>query len=204
MIHFICALKCEALPIINHYRLKHLQKARLFKILINDNHTVSLTITGIGKLAAAAATTYSYTALQCEQNDVWINLGVAGHVSHNIGDIYIANRVEDASSARVWFPQIMIDTKIQTAGLLTLDQPSNDYNDLMFDMEAAGFIFSAYRFATPELTQCIKIISDNQNSPAEQLSAKMTTDLISATVEDIVEFVSQLDSISPETGPDID
>jgi nucleoside phosphorylase len=204
MIHFICALKCEASPIIDYYKLKHFQKADLFKIYRNDNHGVSVTITGIGKLAAAAATSYSYSILGCGQGDVWLNLGVAGHRSHTIGDIYLANRIEDAGSARVWYPQVLIDTEIPTASLLTLDQPCTDYNDSMFDMEAAGFIVTACRFNNAEFIQSIKIISDNQEIPAREIAAKTVRELIEATKEKIVVLASQLNILSCELKSGID
>lgn len=204
MIHFICALKCEASPIIEHYQLKHLQKAGLFNIYINKTNEVSLTITGIGKLAAAMATTYTYSFLQCDADHVWINLGVAGHATHNIGDIYIANRIEDTSNASVWYPQLVINTDIPTASLQSLDKPSTEYKNIMYDMEAAGFIFSASRFATSELSHSIKVISDNQKTPANNLSAKSISKLIDVAVEPIVMFASQLDSLSLELISEID
>jgi hypothetical protein len=204
MIHYICALKCEASPLIEHYQLKHIQKAELFNIYMNNENGVSLTITGVGKLAAAMATTYTYTFLQCEAGDVWINMGVAGHATHNIGDIYIANCIEDISNTSTWYPQLVIDTSIPTAGLQSLDQPSTEYNNTMYDMEAAGFIFSASRFATSELSHSIKVISDNQLSPTDRLSARMISKLIDAAKEPIVMFASQLETLSLELSSDFD
>ena len=204
MIHFICALKCEASPIIDYYKLKHFQKADLFTIYSNDDRGISVTITGIGKLAAAAATSYSYTMLECGPGDVWLNLGVAGHRSHAIGDIYLANRIEDAGSARVWYPQVVINTEIPTASLLTLDHPCTDYNDSMFDMEAAGFIATACRFAKAEFIQSIKIISDNQEITARKIAAKTVRDLIEATKEKIVTLASQLNVLSYELKSGVD
>lgn len=196
MVHFVCALKCEAAPIIEYYKLSRMQKAGVFSIYVNSGHDISLTITGIGKLAAAAATTYSYTMMQCLPGDVWINLGMAGHRTHAIGDIYLADRIEDAASAQAWYPRLAIETDIPRAGLLSLDQPSKDYADVMFDMEAAGFIASASRFTNAELTHSIKIISDNEETPAGKISARKATELVAAKKEQIVTLVSQLKNLS--------
>ena len=196
MIHFICALKCEASPIIRQYGLRKLHRARLFNIYVNESQNISMTITGIGKIAAAAATTYSFTMLECGRNEVWLNLGVAGHRSYAIGGIYLASRIEDAGSTRAWYPKLSIETPVPVASLLSLDQPSTDYSDCMFDMEAAGFISSACRFACAELTHSIKIIADNQCAPATKLSANMVTQLIDAVKEQIVMLASQLQTLA--------
>jgi len=86
MIHFICALRCEALPIIEYYGLRYLSDAQFFGIYVSDNRNISLTVTGMGKLAATAGTIYSYTKLDCGPGDVWLNVGVAGHRQHKTPD----------------------------------------------------------------------------------------------------------------------
>ncbi len=198
MTHFISALKCEALPIIRHYGLRKLQRAELFNIYVNDNHNITMTISGIGKIAAAAATAYSYSILASKPNEVWLNLGVAGHRSYAIGDIYLASRIEDEGSARAWYPQLLFETPVPVASLLSLDQPSTEYSEQMFDMEASGFIATCSRFAGAELTHSIKVIADNQCAPARKLSANMVTKLIDAAKEQIVTLASQLDTLASE------
>jgi len=198
MIHFICALKCEASPIIEYYRLSRVKRAVLFSVYSNSSHNISLTITGIGKLAAAAATTYSYSIMDCSPGDVWLNLGMAGHRSHAIGDIYLADRIEDAGNTLVWYPQLTIESDIPRAGLLSLDRPSTDYGNVMYDMEAAGFIASACHFTTAELSHSIKIISDNQETPAGKITARKATDLVASKKEKIITLASQLEDLSRE------
>ncbi len=204
MIHYICALQCEASPLIDHYGLKHLHKAGLFRIYHDDEQNISVTVSGVGKLAAAAATSYSYAMLACRRNDVWINLGVAGHRDFAIGGLYLAKRIEDAGSARVWYPEIQIDTAIPGANVLSLDRPSTDYGDALFDMEAAGFIAIACRFATAELVHSIKIISDNAEMPAGKITAGAVTELVHAVLVETAALASQLDVLASEPKSEID
>ena len=58
MIHLICALKCEAKPLIQHYRLRHLDNAESFVIYSNNETNISLTITGPGKTTASSGVAY--------------------------------------------------------------------------------------------------------------------------------------------------
>ncbi len=204
MIHFICALRCEASAIIEYYDLKYLSDAQLFGIYANDSGNISLTVTGVGKLAATAGTIYSYTILNCDPGDVWLNVGIAGHRDHTIGDIYLSNCIEDSASAEIWYPQIIIDSEIPTEKLLTLDRPSTNYDEVMFDMEGSGFISTACRFGLMELIHSIKIISDNQEHPAGKLTEGRVNKLIELNTEKVVSLASHLEILSNELISNID
>jgi len=201
MIHFICALKCESLAVIDYYNLKHQAKSKLFNIYLDKDNRVSLTISGVGKLASASATTYTHTFMECKDNDVWINLGVGGHASHSPGELFIANRIEDSGSEQVWYPSLIIDTQVPSLGLKTLDKVSIDYTNDMFDMEAAGFYSSVSRFSSLELTLSIKVISDNKNSPANKVSAKNIEKMIAKKIESISELAEKLNTLAIELKP---
>jgi len=49
MIHLICALKCEARPLIRYYHLKQLEGAETFPVYVDKTFSLSLIITGPGK-----------------------------------------------------------------------------------------------------------------------------------------------------------
>ncbi|MFT5350175.1 MAG: nucleoside phosphorylase, partial [Gammaproteobacteria bacterium] len=196
--------KCEALPLIQHYDLKYHADSDLFNVYANEPKHISLTITGIGKLASAAGTIYTYTLLDANFSDIWLNVGIAGHCSFTIGDVYLANRIEDAGSGQVWYPQIVIDKNIPTANLLTLDRPSTKYDLSIFDMEASGFISVACRFATAELIHSVKIISDNKENPAGKFNPDMVSKLIDMKKEEIQALARRLEDMSVELKSDID
>jgi hypothetical protein len=66
---------------------------------------------------------------------------------------------------------------------LTLSQPSEDYReDTLFDMEASGFMYSTLRFSSAELTQCIKIVSDNREHKTGK-NRQQVSDLIHQNIE---------------------
>jgi len=192
MIHIICALKCEALPLVEHYQLQHLTSAELFRIYTNESSGISVTITGVGKLAAAAGTMHTIKHLQARDTDAWINIGIAGHISLATGTAVLANRIVDAASEQVWQPQITMETLLPQTGLETLDKPSTAYKTDMYDMEAAGFYASASLLAASDRVMCLKIISDNNEDPAEKISAAFVSELINNKLEEITKLAEQL------------
>lgn len=195
MIHFICALKSEAQLLIEHFALNHLQGSQPYHIYLSKTKHISLTLSGVGKLAAAAATAYTFSKLACQYDDIWLNLGIAGHKEHELGEIYVCNRIEDAGSQKKWFPQITYDTEINREKLLTLDQPSTDYIDCLFDMEASGFVATASKFSRLEFIQSFKIISDNSMHPASNMSGNHVQSLIKPHIDSINIVTNQLANI---------
>jgi len=191
MLHIICALKHEARPIIEHYRLVHDGGARLYTSYRNDN--ISLTITGIGKQAAAAGTQFTAEYFPVTESDAWLNIGIAGHKNLAIGTAVLASRVTDAADGSIWHPKIQFQTTLPALPLITLDQPSTSYPDNdMADMEAAGFFRSACRHAALDLIQSLKIISDNEAHPPAKISKQLVMDLVGANMVAIDKLVTQL------------
>jgi adenosylhomocysteine nucleosidase len=81
----------------------------------------------------------------------------------------------------------------------TIDYVEREYNnDWIYEMEAAGFYNTVSRFTTSELIQCIKIISDNQSSSTEKVSAKQVESLVEGNLEAIERVVLGLDALAKE------
>ena len=195
MIHFICALKCEARSLIAHYRLRHCSDSASFPLYSSPDKQTSLTISGVGKINAAAATAFTHAFLHTERQDIWLNLGIAGHRDLEIGEITLAHKIIDQASQCVWYPQIIISPPCPSVEILSCDRPTIDYTDTLFEMEAAGFYAIACRFATSELVHVIKIISDNQRQPAEKMSESFVAGLVKnklTVVDQIAESLSSL------------
>jgi len=198
MIHIICALKCEAKSLIDYFKLNHYKKAELFGTYLNKEETISLTITGIGKLASAAGTMHTLITLDTNKSDAWLNIGVAGHKTLAIGQAVLVNRIEDKASGQTWYPQIIFDTELASAGLVTLDKACQDYTENMYDMEASGYYASICRYTIAELSHSLKIISDNQANPATKLDESFISNLVSDNLEEIKQLCGKLASISSE------
>ena len=196
MIHIVTALPCEARPILDYYDLAPLQQGGHFRVYGNEDCT--LIVSGIGKLAAAAACGY-LGALQASHHGAWLNIGIAGHRDYGIGDAFLAHRITDSTQQQVWYPSIIFDPPCPTEQLISVDVAENDYVEpALYEMEAAGFYASAIRFAPAELVHCCKVISDNAASPADRVSPQQVEGLIQERIPQIINIIASLQQLSEE------
>lgn len=161
MLIWVCALHCEAKPVIDLYRLKKSHQENAFDLYLGDE--MICIISGIGKLASATACAWIAARYQTRASLAWINLGTAGAAEHEIGSLFSLNQVIDADSEQRFYPAAS-GASLPGHACLTLARASQEYQDkYLFDMEASGFMFAALRFSSAELTQCIKVVSDNNH-----------------------------------------
>ena len=85
MTRFVVALRAEARPLIDRYRLEPADDGA-FRCFHGSGR--SLVISGVGKVAAAAAT----ACLHEKPLDVWVNVGIAGHRDRAPGELVRAHR----------------------------------------------------------------------------------------------------------------
>ncbi len=184
MIRLVIALPSEAKPLLSHYQLKPIENSRGFKVYQKDD--MALVVSGVGKSAAAAATAYLQAVSGNEPDRAWINIGMGGHRELVLGEGILAERVKDLASGQTWYPPPVLDLSSPPASVLTVDRVEEDFEGpWVFEMEAAGFFESAYRFATAELVQCFKIISDNRSVPPRWMSTRQVDELIEARLTEI-------------------
>ena len=183
MLIWVCALHCEAKPVIDYYRLKKSHEERAFDLYRGDD--MLCIVTGIGKLASAAAC--AWVAARCDNEAAlaWINLGVAGAAEHELGTLFLVNKIVDADNGQSYYPAPAVNTSLTASACLTLSLPSDEYrDDTLFDMEASGFIYSALRFSSAELTQSLKIVSDNRRQQTGK-NRQQVSELVQANIESI-------------------
>jgi nucleoside phosphorylase len=189
------ALPCEAKPLIDAYKLKKDTSIQPFSIFRNDD--LVLTVTGIGKTATAAGVAFSRALISQHTNPVMVNIGIAGHQSHPIGSLFLADKITDPDSSRSYYPSLVFTPPCRTANLITFAKPQDAYPEsALCDMEASSFYETAIRFSTGELCQCIKVISDNAVFPASQIQAQTVSALIQDNLACIKEILTNLNQIT--------
>ena len=114
------------------------------------------------------------------------------------GQAILAHSIKDISNDEVWYPQIVFEAPCETAEFVTLKGPSTDYAEKVFDMEAAGFYAAASRFSTCELIHSLKVISDNEDHPTENISESFVRELITDQIGTINQLVNELHVLSSE------
>ena len=206
MLHIVCALKPEARPLLDHFGLRAMPDAP--RIYHNAGAHLSLTLSGIGKSAAAGAVTRTHAYFDADKSHAWLNLGIAGHADLPIGQAVMVKKVTDAASGKTWFPSRVFPVTIPAHDLVTLDEPGRDYREELFDMECAGFFRAVSGVATLELAQAVKIISDNADQPMDGVNPDLASRLIKQNLPVIENIIEQLVTLSEQlrdlndAGPD--
>ena len=163
MIFIVVAMFCEAKPLIRHYGLKARMPMGRFRVY--ESEDVSLVISGVGKVASAAAVAYLYALYGEIKGAVWLNIGLAGHKNMNIGSCFLVDKVVDIATGRSWYPGIVFPASC-TDMVYTVDVVETEYQKAGgYDMEAAGFYSIASSFSTVEFVHCIKIVCDTPETP---------------------------------------
>ncbi|CDZ81450.1 hypothetical protein BN1013_01986 [Candidatus Rubidus massiliensis] len=159
MINIICALKWEADPLINFFQLKQTH-FKPFPIYKKDH--IQLIICGIGNVLAAAATSFLYAISGCKDNQIWLNIGTAGHKDLPIGSCYLIHKISNPLEVDTFYPYYPFVTELTKNSLISVDVPEKQFlSNHLYDMEAYGFYKTAIRFSSVERIHCIKVISDN-------------------------------------------
>lgn len=183
--HFVVALPAEAKPLISHYQLKRRQGEDAFAIFDRDG--ISLTVSGIGKAATAAAVGYTHVLYGKRKQAVWLNVGVAGHRDARLGSVWLGHKVTDADSRRSWYPGICFRAHCASAEIRTVARPETTYAaDCLYDMEASSFVESASRFSTGELVHAVKVISDNRHSTVDAIDPARVAGYVEGAIEIIL------------------
>ncbi len=194
MLRFVVALDAEARPLVERFDLRHDPLVAPYKVYRGE--AGALIVAGIGKVAAAAATSYLYLTSGGHRQAAWLNIGVAGHSSLSLGDAVVAHKIRDRASQRSWYPPQLSTLPCATDEVTTVDLPERSYQESgAFEMEASGFYPTACRFASAELVQCLKIVSDGPQNKLELLTLEVVEELVEHSlpvVEALAEHCSEL------------
>lgn len=198
MIRFVVAVAPEAEPLVRRFRMEPREGA--FRWYLGDE--AALVVSGVGKLAAAAATSYLHTKTGEEPFGLWINVGTAGHRERPRGDVLLAHTVTDAASGERFHPTRLDGPELEACEVRTVDRPETDFEtDAAYDMEAYGFVAAALRFSTAELVQSIKIVSDNRETGAAAWTARAARALVEDRVEVVARAAERFQEIARHLGP---
>ena len=178
------ALPGEAKALIAYYGLKRRLSETAFSIYEKDG--VCLTVSGVGKVAMAAAVSYVHVLFGVETPKIWLNPGIAGHPRAGLGELFIAHKITDVDTDQCWYPPLCFTPPCPSEQVFTVSKVLPDYPcDGLYEMEASAFQAAATRFCSAELVHSLKIVSDNREFPATRVNARQVSELIGARVEEI-------------------
>jgi adenosylhomocysteine nucleosidase len=194
-IFIYAALPCEAKPLVEHFNLKKDTTIQPFAVYLNQD--ICLTVTGLGKSAMAAGVAYTQALFASVEHPVLVNIGIAGHKDHAVGRLFLIDKITDVDSQKSYYPPVVFTPPCSTASLQTVSKPQSVYDPQhLCDMEASAFYETAVRFSTGELIHCLKIISDNELSPADNIQPKQVASLIAAHIAAIETLLAELSRLA--------
>jgi nucleoside phosphorylase len=185
------ALPCEAKPLVKHFNLKKETAIKAFAIY--QNSKITLTVSGLGKSAMAAAVAYSQALYGKSPNAVFLNIGIAGHKTHSLEKAFCIEKIIDSDTGRNFYPQLVANLPCPTQTLCTVSIAINSYpENYLYDMEGSAFYQIAVRFSSSELVQCLKVVSDNETSNIENIDIHLASKIIFNSIGVIEKLLSEL------------
>ncbi len=195
-----CALAAEARPIIEYYELQQITSKYGFKLyglkpakhqkIAETSMVVNVLVTGVGKINMAAALMW---VQQLCMPRAFINHGIAGHDSADIGEIFLINKVFDEARGKSYYPSINFSWKGNAHQLKTVDTPSDEYHDgYVYDMEASAFCDIVGRFVGTESAHILKVISDNSKQSYQHVSKQSLKENIQASMPALDKLIENL------------
>ena len=158
-VNFLVALKHEALPIIDYFELT-LNNKKYRNIFSNVEKNVFLIIAGIGIQNAKKAVT-NLKQLNNNKDDIWVNIGIAGHETLKVGSMYEVKKVISSNNENTFFTNSFYN-KVPTSTVCCVNKEEKKYNNqYLYDMESYGFLEALDSVIIKENIFMFKIVSDN-------------------------------------------
>ena len=159
----VTALQAEARPFIRRLQLKKQPAGCGLELYVGTGY--ALLVTGIGKVPAAIKTGRALQLAEPVGVERVANLGVCGCGDTQIplGRLHLVNKIEEATTGRTFFPDMLARHQLAEATLVTVDRPCTsgpDNSTSLYDMEAAGVFQAAASFVTLDRLHFLKVVSD--------------------------------------------
>lgn len=177
MIHIFTALYPEAKPLIQALSLKKRAAQTHYQQFLSEEGDLSLTITGVGPLQAAAVTASVLTDFDAGASDQLLSLGTAAALTACPASMYHVNKITEAVTMRDFYPDMLLNTGLPEASLITgaklYTKQESGYAAELYDMEAAAVYQAASMFLGPHQMNFLRIVTDD-GLTQEEMETGMT------------------------------
>lgn len=197
-VYLVVAHALEAKPIIELLGLKSVNDGGAFRWYQTSG--VSLVISGMGKINAAAAIAYLFAVAKSDSayDPIWINVGIAGHKTLELGDATIIRKIIDPAIGRSYYP-LPIPSSLPSSDLVTVDVPEQGYSqNAAFDMEGSAFWSIATKFSPIEFVQLLKVISDNPQHGIKTLSKDRIENFMEELAAELQSLITELQKLASQ------
>lgn len=217
MIYVVTALYQEAHGLIRELELKKNTAYAPFEVFDNESAGIRLVVTGVGEIAAAAATAAVCARDGADAADFLINIGCcatggcepadrdmdsgygAAHAAQ-IGDLYVCHKITEQATGKTFYPDILYRHPWKERELVTGMQPLQRAaaHGALYDMEAAAVYQAGIRFFSPDRMLFLKVVSDFGIAGQERMTAEALTGLLEQYVKEVAAFLTNLREAADE------
>lgn len=217
MIYVMMALYQEAHGLIRELELKKNTAYAPFEVFDNESAGILLVVTGVGEIAAAAATAAVCARDGADAADFLVNIGCcaaggcepadrdmdsgygAAHAAQ-IGDLYVCHKITEQATGKTFYPDILYRHPWKERELVTGMQPLQRAaaHGALYDMEAAAVYQAGIRFFSPDRMIFLKVVSDFGIAGQERMTAEALTGLLEQHVKEVAAFLTNLREAADE------
>lgn len=217
MIYVMMALYQEAHGLIRELELKKNTAYAPFEVFDNESAGIRLVVTGVGEIAAAAATAAVCARDGADAADFLVNIGCcaaggcepadrdmdsgygAAHAAQ-IGDLYVCHKITEQATGKTFYPDILYRHPWKERELVTGMQPLQRAaaHGALYDMEAAAVYQAGIRFFSPDRMLFLKVVSDFGIAGQERMTAEALTGLLEQYVKEVAAFLTNLREAADE------
>ncbi len=211
MIYVVTALYQEAHGFIRELELKKNTAYAPFEVFDNESAGIRLVVTGVGEIAAAAATAAVCARDGADAADFLVNIGCcaaggcepadrdmdsgygAAHAAQ-IGDLYVCHKITEQATGKTFYPDILYRHPWKERELVTGMQPLQRAaaHGALYDMEAAAVYQAGIRFFSPDRMSFLKVVSDSGVAGQERMTAETLAGLLEQHVKAVAGFLANL------------
>lgn len=211
MIYVMMALYQEAHGLIRELELKKNTAYAPFEVFDNESAGIRLVVTGVGEIAAAAATAAVCARDGADAADFLVNIGCcaaggcepadrdmdsgygAAHAAQ-IGDLYVCHKITEQATGKTFYPDILYRHPWKERELVTGMQPLQRAaaHGALYDMEAAAVYQAGIRFFSPDRMSFLKVVSDSGVAGQERMTAETLAGLLEQHVKAVAGFLANL------------
>lgn len=197
-VNLVVAHAMEARPVIEQLGLVSVTDGGAFRRY--EAQGVNLIVSGMGRVNAAAATAYlsAVTINSSAYAPIWINVGIAGHKTLDLGVTTIVRKITDRATKNNFYP-LPISSSLPSSGLVTVDVPEEEYcQNAAFDMEGSAFWSIATKFSPIEFVQLLKVVSDNPEHGIKTLNKDKIEKFMDGLVVELQLLIAELQKIAAQ------
>lgn len=223
MIYVVTALYQEAHGLIRELELKKNTAYAPFEVFDNESAGIRLVVTGVGEIAAAAATAAVCARDGADAADFLINIGCcaaanagadsgcetvdrgmdSGSGAANAaqtGDLYLCHKITEQATGKTFYPDILYRHPWKERELVTGMQPLQRAaaQRVLYDMEAAAVYQAGIRFFSPDRMLFLKVVSDFGVAGQERMTAETLAGLLEQHVKAVAAFLANLREAADE------